>query len=450
MVLAVEIEGRDELSFAPDTRSYDAPAPEGTSAVLVRAVATETNAKIWVDLDSANGRDRIFPTGVVGKVEASVPLGPAPNVLRITVLSSRGAHRNYTVAIHRGQTFPCNEEGLLAAADAGKGVHRFQCEDPTTIATSDTLWLREDVILDGAGALTLDANRAHSLVLVPGGVTAQLRGFGLTRGSSIGGGVGAISNAGILELRECSLFDNGGPNASGGAIGNSGILRIEDSVIENNVAEYGGAINLRGRQSSPDGDATILRTRIVNNIAFWRAGAIYAEGNVTIVDSEISSNQAGNHGGAIYCNPREPDVLTIRGTTIDGNESGGDGGGIHCNAGRVEVAASTVSNNVASGQGGGAYFRTVGLMRFVNATISGNRSGDLGGGFATGGPFELLSTTLVNNVSDETDEASALFVEGGFGTNRIRNTLISGSCVYCGWAPPTQQVRVLFCPADCC
>ena len=66
----------------------------------------------------------------------------------------------------------------------------------TMVVTATKIGIDNDVILDGEGNLTVNGNDDHPLVEVPEGVTAQLRGFGVTGGT--GWDTTGIYNAGTL------------------------------------------------------------------------------------------------------------------------------------------------------------------------------------------------------------------------------------------------------------
>ena len=84
--------------------------------------------------------------------------------------------------------FPCTEQGIRDAIAAGGGPHAFACPGPTSVTTQAEIIIDNDVVLDGAGNLTVDGNDMHRVFSVPVGVTAELRRFPIT-----GGGMAARS-----------------------------------------------------------------------------------------------------------------------------------------------------------------------------------------------------------------------------------------------------------------
>jgi hypothetical protein len=99
-------------------------------------------------------------------------------------------------------TFACTEAGIREAIAAGAGPHGFDCAGPTTVVTTDTILIDNDVILDGEGNLTVDGKDDHRVFLVQdeditdtGQVDppiAELRGFTVTGGTASGVGADAL------------------------------------------------------------------------------------------------------------------------------------------------------------------------------------------------------------------------------------------------------------------
>ena len=132
-------------------------------------------------------------------------------------------------------------------------------------------------------------------------------------------------------------------------------------------------------------------------------GGIWAEGDLTLVDSLVSGNSAPLYGGGIYATNSGLGSRLLWSTVVD-NQAGLDGGGIYSKY--LDAANSTIEGNFAGRHGGGiAWTSDSGghLHRLVNVTVSGNRSGEDGGGLYKDGtgPLELVSTTIVGNEADQ-------------------------------------------------
>jgi hypothetical protein len=131
---------------------------------------------------------------------------------------------------------------------------------------------------------------------------------------------------------------------------------------------------------------------------------------VTIVNSTISGNSAGDSGGGINAS-----FLTIMNSTISGNAASYSGGGI--DAGGVVITNSTISGNSA-GSGGGIYHYVGNLEisdTILNAGASGenifnnggtvtshgyNISSDDGGGYLTGLGDQINTDPLLGPLQD--------------------------------------------------
>lgn len=190
------------------------------------------------------------------------------------------------------------------------------------------------------------------------------------------------------------------------------------------TTQYGGAIY----QSNAVATLSIANSLISGNFAFG-GGGIASRGPVTITDTIVTGNTAGQNGGggvnmlggaplsligAIITDnqARSPTVGPVSttnnsfdgggvrsdgnvvavGTLISGNTSTTYGGGIFTNA-HVQLTGSTVSANTAGLVAGGLFAFGVTADK---STISGNRSLASGGG-AVAQQVEMLNSTVSGN-----------------------------------------------------
>ncbi len=129
----------------------------------------------------------------------------------------------------------------------------------------------------------------------------------------------------------------------GGAITNEGNLTIFDSVLNNNSAWEGGALD-----SSYGANITIVNCTFNYNYASAWGGALDNDGNMTIIGSNINYNTAEFDGGAIKnYNPR---LLNITDSNITHNTANRDGGAI-INYGQLIITGSYVADNKANSGG---------------------------------------------------------------------------------------------------
>jgi hypothetical protein len=139
-------------------------------------------------------------------------------------------------------------------------------------------------------------------------------------------------------------------NPLGGGISNRGALTITDSVIEKNHAGEGGGID-------SSGVLDISRSTLRSNTAQY-GGGLYVYGDTHVRDSSFEGNAASpGSGGAIF-NANE---LRVVNSTLSRNAADTDGGAIYSNY-RTYVYSSSIVDNDADhdrdetgGNGGGVY-----------------------------------------------------------------------------------------------
>ena len=175
-----------------------------------------------------------------------------------------------------------------------------------------------------------------------------------------GGSGGAITNHGILEIRNCNLNGNGASafhSGSGGAVISDGTLAIVSSTLDANSAGVdGGAI-------SNSGSASITASTISNNTAYGHpltggsGGGIVNSGPMTITNSTISGNVVGFGYGSGIVSAVGP--LIVSHSTFSGNsftDPVGSAGGIYLSSGTLEIEdtilnAGAISDNLVSNSG---------------------------------------------------------------------------------------------------
>jgi hypothetical protein len=154
-------------------------------------------------------------------------------------------------------------------------------------------------------------------------------------------------------------------------------------------------------------NVSMTRVTISGNDSIEEAGGVYANfqsGQLTISDSTISNNTAGNEGGGLDLVATNTSIVN---TTIDGNRSDGDGGGGIFSEDFDETSGShllTISNATISGNhakwGGGLYATSAYFpVEIFNSTISGNYALYDGGGIymGKGVGVTLTQSTVTNN-----------------------------------------------------
>ena len=214
------------------------------------------------------------------------------------------------------------------------------------------------------------------------------------------------------------------PEHDGGGIKNLGKLTIQNSTISGNMAgdDGGGIFNA--------GTAIIISSIISNNIAHAAYGGIWNLGTMTIINSTISSNQSIGRtvsaGGGIGNNGD----LTLSSCTVkdnaDNGGSGGGGGGI-INFGNLTINNTDICGNYSIFEGGGIHHRT-GTMTIINSTIANNTIPyHYGGGIWVNfqAPCLLINCTVSENSAGSGGGGIASPV--GSTSVKIQNTIIAGN-----------------------
>jgi predicted outer membrane repeat protein len=335
-----------------------------------------------------------------------------------------------------GGVFPCTEQGIRDAIFVGGGPHTFDCDGPQTVPTQAEIVIDNDVILDGEGNLSVDGGEDHRVFSVLEGVTAELRGFGVTGGTVHCSAGAGISNAGALTLTDSSVSGNTGTGdcepftplccgAHGIGIYNVGSLELAHTTVSGNDGWFGGGI-------VNDGTLTMTSSSVTAN----SGGGIANDGTLTMTNSTVSDNTSrgvnnvgtltmtssvvsGNAGGGVS----NIGTLTMTNSTASDN-TGRDGGGIYAE-GTVTVTNSTVSGNSATVRGGGIH--AGGTVTVTNSTVSGNTAAYDDAGIYVDG---LL--TLVNSIVVGDGQGSSIYVKdpdfGGDPAIELRGTLVDGGC----------------------
>lgn len=190
----------------------------------------------------------------------------------------------------------------------------------------------------------------------------------ITRGGAIFYRLFYVAAGGNLTLKRLTLSkgDVGTEDSGGGAIHNDGSLTVEECILgPDNKSNYGGAIlNFAGT-------AELKRCAVVDNQADWGGGLYnYIYGTMNVYDSEIRGNNvilASNGGGIINFNTMLIDRCVIR------NNSAAHGGGVSnlATPSNLTIKDSNVSSNTAWVYGGGFNIHE-GNATIINCCVANN------------------------------------------------------------------------------
>ena len=190
-----------------------------------------------------------------------------------------------------------------------------------------------------------------------------------------------------------------GTARNGAGIRNTGTLTIEDSIVENNIAEgefdsVGGGI-----ANSQGGNLTLSGVTVRNNTSEIHGGGLYStDSTVTIIDSTFENNSTEMDGGGISVFNGS---LDMTGGAIRSNSADLAGGGLSMESAIVSLTEVSVANNTATEEGGGInVFGSGAQLRIFTSTIADNTATNEGGGIhAVGITLGLMDTTVSGNAT---------------------------------------------------
>lgn len=232
-------------------------------------------------------------------------------------------------------------EGVIAAnalagvdkIDLPAGAYRLSISGryEDAAATGD-LDITDHLTLSGAGAdiSTIDADKIGRVLHILISATVRLEGVSIVNGSAGGDGGGVLhASTGDLAIVDSTIADNrAGSGAGIASVAGSGTLTITDSVIRGNATISGGS----GGGIFNHGQALLTRVNVTANQAYYwdldcggvacysgtGGGISHGGGKLTLIDSSVLSNSAGDDGGGIS----GADVTLVN-VTAAGNSASG-------------------------------------------------------------------------------------------------------------------------------
>ena len=152
---------------------------------------------------------------------------------------------------------------------------------------------------------------------------------------------------------------------------------------------------------------------ILKNIIFTKGkadygAAIFASGEITLINCSFANNSAAADGGAIYSSKS----LHAINSTFKSNSAKGDGGAIYSSYYSVYADNSTFSSNSAIGDGGAICSSNSAFVE--NSTFSKNTARDLGGAIYANSRISASNSNFTKNINIQ------VFTEGlFFDTNNV-------------------------------
>ncbi len=170
-------------------------------------------------------------------------------------------------------------------------------------------------------------------------------------------------------------------------------VTLEKFTIQNGYA------SMRGGGIHNTGIGTSLKACLIqNNVSDWMGGGIFNSGSMTVNDTVIRGNAAGNpeaSGGGGGGGIENDGTLTLNNSSVSGNTIRGGfvASGIHDNA-SLTLNNSTVSANAGAEE---AIYSFVGTLELNSSTVANNR----GKGIVNiNGTVRLRNTLVANNSLD--------------------------------------------------
>jgi hypothetical protein len=120
------------------------------------------------------------------------------------------------------------------------------------------------------------------------------------------------------------------------------------------------------------GSAKISRNKAPGK--FGTGGGVYMGGSLTMTGGEISNNEAGENGGAVYVTPLKGSFLMDGASAaISDNRAGDKGGGVYVGGygGAFTLNSGSITGNQAA-SGGGVFTGSRGVYTKTGGTISKN------------------------------------------------------------------------------
>ncbi len=255
-----------------------------------------------------------------------------------------------------------------------------------------------------------------------------------------------LTTSSLTLVLDSMCLVNGYHPVSGGAVDFRGDkLEIRNSYFFNNRAiSYGGAIqaiakNVTGHWTV---EVDISNSKINHNLVYNAAGggvniSAQQEAFVTVTNSQINFNESltGPGGGIIIFSNTRSTKISILDSEIDHNIAGDEGGGLYTrsvsnttspnpvDSVQLTMINSSVSNNSAQLEGGGIYTNLISnydncsyLIQIDNCQINNNSSLDNGGGIysKSNNDIDDLNSAHISIINSEINGNTAINGGGAY------------------------------------
>ncbi|NIR67461.1 MAG: S8 family serine peptidase, partial [candidate division Zixibacteria bacterium] len=210
------------------------------------------------------------------------------------------------------------------------------------------------------------------------------------------GGTIAAEDGAFVKLVDCNVV-LGEATVGGGVYWSNAGMEINNCVISDNIAYYGGGLH-SVESTGTITDSTIIEnqafldTDVITNplmavpVMFGKGGGYHGSSSIVdITNSVFTQNWASASGGAIYYSGSDAnnyDTTILHNCLLTENSSGRDGGAISSNGfaepviSNCTIADNNVSGSIGLGYGGGIYCSDESNVEIINSIIWGNDSYD--------------------------------------------------------------------------
>ena len=302
------------------------------------AAANRTLATFRVNVPAPQPEHVFLVTDTADSVDAQPGDGQA--------VDAQGRH-TLRAAIMEANTHAGAESIQVAA-----GVFRLALAGADDEAAVGDWDVAGNLTIIGAGVdqTIVDAAALDRVFHILPGATLTLSQLTVRRGRADVGG--AILNAGVLHVSDCTITESTATQ-SGGGLYNLGTLTMTATTVSENSASAGDG---GGLVNALSGTATISTSTFAGNAAAGAGGGVFHAGALTLSTTTLSSNSATT-GGALAAN------------------------------GAATIVNATIANNAALSLAGGVYSTTaaVTIQNTIIAANTGPAAADVSGQFTSAG-----------------------------------------------------------------
>ena len=179
--------------------------------------------------------------------------------------------------------------------------------------------------------------------------TVNMTGGALIGNSAKEGGAVYVEEGKTFTADGTAFIGNEATNGSGGAIASFGTAELEDCFVSGNTASQRGGALYNGNNAN---DAALTDTVLQNNSANY-GGAVYINtATVSMSGCTVTGNKSNNSGGAVFSDSNADHSLIAESTLFKGNSARTNGGAINALT-NIWLTDCTITGNTATYSGRG-------------------------------------------------------------------------------------------------